>query len=110
MSIPRPTTGIGLAPAAHHGKHLAHRSIETDQNRAGDDRMPDVQLVDLRNPRDWLHVVVVQAMPGGDPHSQLCRGLRRIHDPRELLLSRSPPALIAVTPGVQFNSIRIALI
>src|SRR5258707_12083844 len=109
MSIPRPTTGIGLAPAAHHGNHLAHRSIETDQNRAGDDRMADVQLVDFRNPRDRLYIVVVQAMPGGDADSQFSCRLRRIHDSRELLLSRSPPASIAVTPGVQFDPIRIAL-
>src|SRR3954452_19714504 len=36
----------------HQRDHLPHRAIESDQRRAGDDRMPDVQLLNVRERGD----------------------------------------------------------
>ena len=46
------------------------------EDRARDDRVPDVELDDLVDRRDRLHVVIVQAVPGvhGEPErARRCR-------------------------------------
>src|SRR5262249_18197779 len=106
--MPRPTTATSAVP--HEGQHVPDRAIHAHQDRPGDDGVPDVQLVDLLDAGDGLHVVVVEPVPGGDPEAELAPGPGRVDDPGQLAGALLGVRGLAVAAGVQLDPVRPELV
>src|SRR5262245_47472338 len=107
-SIPRPRTAMSVAP--HQPQHVPHGPVHAHQHRPGHDRMPDVQLVDLVDPGDCLDVVVVEAVPGGNPQPQLAPGACRVHATHQLPVPLLGVPGLTVAAGVELDPVRSELV
>src|SRR5579859_5180081 len=62
---------------AHQRDHLAHCRFHPHERGARDDRMADVQLLDVFADSDRVDVAVIEAVTGENDQSHLPRGFRR---------------------------------
>src|SRR5688572_14760428 len=74
-------SNLGLsARRVHCTANLADCLLETDEDRAADDGMPDVELLDLRNRRNRTDISTSQTVPsvtGETDRRALCRSTRQ---------------------------------
>src|SRR5690606_23160959 len=76
--------------------------IKPDEQRMCDDGMADVQLLNTRNRRDLLDVMVMDAVTGVDYQSDSSRMFHRFFDAYQLICSCFIFS-ISPCPGMQLN-------
>ena len=91
----------------HRFEHLAHRDLDPDEDRAGDNRMPDVQLYEMRDFVDESDIAIIDAMAGVDLEAKTCRLDRRFPQSLQFLLFDLFRKRIGQSAGVQFHHVRL---
>ena len=89
--------------------HVPHRSIQSDQHGAGDDRVTDVVLLNSTKGRYGFDVDVVEPVPGIDPQTNFTRKFDGCINLLQLLLLLGPCVRFGVGTGVDFNIIGTGL-
>src|SRR2546428_11763756 len=83
--------------------HLAHRSVQPDQRGTRDDRMPDVQLLDVFVDGDGIDVSIIQTVPGENDESHFPGRLGSSVDLLQLCAPASANPTLSEFAGVDLD-------
>lgn len=87
----------------HQALHVPNGLIKAGKEGSGDDRVADVQLMDLRDPRNRNHVVVVETVPRIDNQAQRISVLGGCPNAIQFRITIAPFWKIRIMPGVKLN-------
>ncbi len=92
-----------MAGFTHQALHFGDRLAQTGEHRTGNDGVADIQLFHLRNRRNRLHVVVMQAVAGIHPQTLAVGITRGFLNARQLGQLFSRGCGIGITTGVDLD-------
>src|SRR5207253_8563517 len=109
MSIPVPKIMLHFSSSTivfHQRKHFLHGVGQTDDDRAADDAMPNVEFNQVRYAQQVWQVLAVQSVAGVDPEAQQRRLLRPGEEPIQFFRALAfPPKTFGKRAGVQFDEL-----
>ena len=83
--------------------HLAHRRIQSDEQRFGDDGVTDVEFDDIRDRDNVLHIMIMQTVPGIHLQPPRMGMLRRYADTLQFMTTGRHAVRIGIFSGMQFH-------
>src|SRR5579863_5634687 len=96
----------GELAGAQQLEHFRDRLIEPDKNGAGNNRVPDVQGVEMRHVLNiFADIAVMEAVAGIDPQTHLVRKSRRAPVTGQFIMTLARGGGVGVSPGVQFDAL-----